>query len=124
MKPSNLTHWCLLHLPTLPSFQKKVLFILFFAIWHPLSTDLLTYLLTDLVTCLLTCLVPRKQLHLVQRILFWKKNRHFTFISLNPTLRKTPSSHPRNNSLKKKGEKKVPQPFILRNSFEEIIYSF
>jgi hypothetical protein len=41
-------------------------------------------------------------------------------ISLNLTLRKTPSSHPRNNSLKKKGKKEKPQPFIPRNPFEEI----
>jgi len=41
-------------------------------------------------------------------------------ISLNPTSRKTPSSHPRNNSLKKRGKEKKPQPFILRNPFEEI----
>jgi hypothetical protein len=30
----------LLHLTTLPSFQKNNLIILFFTVWHPLSTDL------------------------------------------------------------------------------------
>ncbi len=73
--------------------SKKIIsfFFFFFTVWHPLSTDLpniLTYLLTDLVTYLLTCLVPRKQLHLVQKIYFGRKivtSPHFT----QPNVQKT-----------------------------------
>ncbi len=127
MKPSNLTHWCLLHLPTLPSFQKNSLSTLFilFCILFLLTyltysvTDLLTYLLTDLVTYLLTCLVPRKQLHLVQKIYFGRKivtSPHFT----QPNVEKNPFLPPKKQFFEKKREKRKPQPFIPRNPFEEI----
>jgi hypothetical protein len=52
--------------------------------------------------------------------LFWKKNCHFT--SFHSTQRREKPLHPTQETTlwKKKGKEKKPQPFILRNPFEEI----
>jgi hypothetical protein len=63
--------------------------------------------------------VPRKQLHLVQKIYFGRKivtSPHFT----QPNVEKNPFLPPKKQFFEKKREKRKPQPFIPRNPFEEI----
>ncbi len=114
MKPSNLTHWCLLHLPTLPSFQKLYLYILLFGVLFLLNhltyslTDLLTYLLTDLVTYLHAWCQENNCILYKRFILKEKSSLHL--ISLNPTLRKNPFLPPKKQLFENKGGGKKRSP--------------
>ncbi len=107
----------LLHLTTLPSFQKNNLIILFFTVWHPLSTDLPnlpTYWPTHLFTCwfsdLLTYMIgAKKTIASCTKDYFGRKivtSPHFT----QPNVEKNPFLPPKKQLFENKRGKKKKNP--------------